>query len=227
MSTGTPRTEPAQRPGLGARLRSFSRRALLMEARVYESIWRAITRRPAIAEGARGYSYHRPVLTVLMIFLVLSAVEIVILDLIVHRWLAVRIACLVIGIWGLTWMVGLLCAYLTRPHTVGPDGIRLREGMELDVPVAWDDFASIRLHSTAVDPSDPERPRGRVFTHDGEQVCAIRIGGETNLEIEFERPTTVHLPGLSPKGGDHTVTRIQFWADAPAEVMAAVRTHVP
>jgi hypothetical protein len=55
-----------------------------------------------------------------------NAVEIPIFDLIVHRWPAVRITLLVLGIWVLTWMFGLLCAYLMRPHTVGPEGIRAR-----------------------------------------------------------------------------------------------------
>ena len=54
------------------------------------------------ARGARGFSYHRPVLMVLWIFIGLSAFEIPIIDLIVHRWPPVRIAMLVLGIWGVT-----------------------------------------------------------------------------------------------------------------------------
>ena len=87
-------------------------RALRVELRIYANIGRFLTRRPAIAPGAVGFGYHRPVLTILWIFIVLSAIEIPILDLIVHRWPAVRIAVLALGIWGLTWMLGLLFGYL-------------------------------------------------------------------------------------------------------------------
>ena len=57
--------------------------------------------------GASGFAYHSPVLTILMIFIVLSAIEIPIIDLIVHPWPWVRIPLLILGIWGVTWMIGL------------------------------------------------------------------------------------------------------------------------
>ncbi|MBO1902618.1 hypothetical protein J4H92_11730 [Leucobacter weissii] len=212
----------AERPAsFGARLRDLARRALLMELRVYESLWRAIARRPKLAAGSMGFRYHRPVLTALIVFLVLSAVEIPIIDMIVHRWVPVRIGFLILGIWGLTWMVGLLCAYLTRPHAVGAEGIRVREGLELDLLAPWREVAEIRAHRTSRDPSDPDRERGRVFDEDGSRVCAIRIGNETNLEIVFERPFEAHLPGLPPKGGPQPIDRLRFWADDPDGLLRA------
>ncbi|WP_449282258.1 hypothetical protein [Leucobacter sp.] len=223
-----PSSVTENRPTRLARLRSLAVRALRVELRIYESLWRVIARRPRIAPAALGFRYHRPVLTVLIIFIVLSAVEIPILDLIVHRWTPVRIGVLVIGIWGLTWMLGLLCAYLSRPHTVGPQGIRVREGLELDIPVRWDDFASIRLHAVAaesIDPTSTEKP-GRVFVHDGRRVCAIWVGAETNLEIELEGPAPVRLPGLPPRGGTHEVELLRFWADAPRGLLEAVRRQL-
>ncbi|CAG7617959.1 hypothetical protein ACFPZL_03275 [Leucobacter soli] len=123
-------------------------------------------------------------------------------------------------------MIGLLCAYLTRPHTVGPEGIRIREGLELDVLVPWRDFASIRRHGTIFDPNDPERKPGKVFDEDGERICAIRIGNETNIEIVFEAPTEITLPGLFPKGGSHTITRLRFWSDDPTGLLEAVRRRL-
>lgn len=193
-----------------------------MELRVYTSIGRAITRRPAIPRGARGFTYHRPVLTILMIFIVLSAVEIPIIDLIVHRWPAVRIGFLILGIWGLTWMVGLLCAFLMRPHTVGPDGIRVREGLETDIALAWDDVASV-ARSRHVD--EPKTPR--VTDAGGTRVLSIRMQDETNVEIALERPTRVTLPGRAPRGGPHEVELVRLWADDVDGFMAAVRDHMP
>jgi hypothetical protein len=204
------------------RISSLAVRAVRIELRVYESLWRAAVRRPSIAAGARGFGYHRPVLTILLVFIGLSALEIPIVDLIVHRWTPVRIGFLALGIWGVTWMLGLLCAYFTRPHTVGPDGIRVREGLELELPVTWDDFASLELRPTTI-----EGKPGRVFDDGDDRVCAVKVGSQTNLEIRFERPTKLRLPGLAPKGGAHTVTVLRFWADDPRALLDAVRAQLP
>lgn len=195
------------------------------EMLIFESIWLAITRRPRIAEGAKGFAYHRPTLTILMIFMVLSAIEIPIIDMIVHRWVPVRVLMLAIGIWGLLWMIGLLCAFFVRPHTVGPEGIHVREGTRIDLFASWDDIESVRLHLTTPDMKSTDKPK-RIFEQDGEMVCAIRASNETNIEIRFERPTALRLPGGPPKGGVHEVTLLQFWADEPKELLNEVRRYI-
>lgn len=197
-----------------ARILNFLHRAWIAELRVYSSIARAIARRPAVPKGGTGIGYHRPVLTVLFIFIGLSAVEIPILDLIVHQWPTVRITLLVLGIWGVTWMVGLLCAMLMRPHSVGPDGVRVRSGLELDVPIGWDDIASVAISRRVDEPTQP-RITGSEY--------AERMQDETNIEIELERPVAIRLPGLAPKGGVHHVDRIRLWADDPRAFLDAAR----
>lgn len=213
MSTET-RPDPTALPSRGARVRSMLHRALVAELRVYSSIGRAIARRPAIPTGGVGIGYHRPVLTILIVFIVLSAVEIPILDLIVHPWPAVRIPILILGIWGLTWMIGLLCAMIMRPHTVGPDGIRVRSGLEIDVAVTWDDISSIAIDRRVDEPKTP-----RITSAE----YAERMQDETNIEIGLERPVTIRLPGVAPRGGAHEVTRIRLWADDPRAYLDAAR----
>lgn len=205
-----------------AKTGSFLARAVRMELRIYDSIGRAITRRPAIDRGGSGFTYHRPVLTILIIFIALSALEIPILDLIVHRWPVVRIIVLIVGIWGLTWMIGLLCAYFMRPHVVAPGGIRIREGLETELFLSWDDIASVgRVRQ--VDP--PKSPRFS-DTEDG-RLLSLRMQDETNIEIRLERPTSVRLAGRPPKGGIHDVEVVRLWTDDPAGYLAAVDRHMP
>lgn len=205
---------PLRKASVWRRTGGFLKRAIAVEVRIYESIWRLIARRPAIEPGGVGFGYHRPVLTVLWIFIGLSAFEIPIIDLIVHRWPAVRIAMLVLGIWGVTWMIGLLCAMLTRPHTVGPSGVRVRQGLELDVPLGWDDIASIAIARHVDEPKSPRVADG---------VLSLRQQNETNVEIELERPTPVRLPGHGPRGGVHTVRVVRFWTDDPKALLATAR----
>jgi hypothetical protein len=212
-----------RRVGASAWLRtaSFLQRALNVELSIYANIGRFIARRPAIPRGAAGFGYHKPVLTVLVIFIVLSAVEIPIVDLIVHRWPAVRAGFLILGIWGVTWMFGLLCAYLMRPHTVGPEGIRVRQGLEIDLPFAWDDIASV-ARMKRVD----ERKSPRIVETGGGRTLAFRMQDETVIEIELERPTVVRLPGHPPKGGEQEITAVRIWVDDPKAFMDEVRKHL-
>ncbi|MCK8609576.1 hypothetical protein [Agromyces sp. C10] len=211
----------AARPSAARRFGVFALRALKLELRIYASIGRLVARRPAVAPGATGFAYHAPVFTILMVFIVLSAVEIPIIDLIVHRWPVVRISFLILGIWGLTWMIGLLAAYLMRPHTVGPDGIRVREGLEIDLPLTWDDIASVALDRRTDEPKSP-----RVTEADGTRILSLRMQDRTVITIELERPTIVALPGTAPKGGRQAVDEVRIWVDDPGGFMAAVRRHI-
>jgi hypothetical protein len=212
-----------ERPATSAALRigRFAVRALKVELRIYANIGRFIARRPAIAPGAAGFSHHKPVQTILIIFIVLSAVEIPVLDLIVHRWPAVRIAVLILGIWGVTWMFGLLCGYLMRPHTVGPDGIRVREGLETDIHLTWDDIASVARERRVDEPKTP-----KITDKDGARTLSLRMQDETVIAIELERPTAVRLPGSAPKGGVQVLDEVRIWVDDPTGFMAEVRKHI-
>jgi hypothetical protein len=196
-------------------------RALRLEILLYVSIGRALIRRPAIPAGAKGFGYHSSVLTILVIFIVLSAVELFVVDLIVQRWEPVRIGFLVLGIWGLVWMIGMLCAHIVRPHTVGPDGIRIRNGLDMDAHVRWDDVYSVAIKKRVDEPKSP-----RIVDADGSRTLMVRMGNETNIEIDLDRPTVVRLPGRAPKGGMQEVTAVRIWADDPKAFLAEVGRHI-
>ena len=220
MSTSTARRASAR--GVAASVGSFLWRALKFELRIYDSIVRAVVRRPAIAPGDSGFGYHRPTQTILIVFIALSAIEIPIIDLIVHRWPAVRIGFLILGIWGVTWMIGLLCAQHMRPHTVGPGGIRVREGLEVDIPLRWDDIASVSRSPRVDEPKSP-----RITESNGIRTLSVRVQHETNVEVVLERPTTVRLPGRPPRGGRQVVEVVRLWADDLDGFMDAVRRDIP
>ncbi|RXZ68629.1 hypothetical protein [Agromyces albus] len=218
MSLETPTRHDAS---VGLRTWRFLKRALQLELSIYANIGRLVARRPAIPQGAVGFSYHKPVLTVLIIFIALSAFEIPIVDLIVHRWPGVRIAFLILGIWGVTWMFGFLCAYLMKPHTVGPDGIRVRQGLEIDLALSWDDIASVARNKRVDEPKSP-----RFEETDASRILVFRMQDETDIEIELERPTVVRLPGGRAKGGEQTITGLRIWVDDPRGFMDEVRKHL-
>lgn len=212
-------TRPAQAGP--SRARSLAVRALGIEKVMYASIGRAITRRPMTASGAKGFAYHSQSVVPIVAFIVVSAVEVVAIDVIVHRWLWLRVPLLIIGIWGLVWMIGLLCAHLMRPHTVGADGVRVRNGLDLDAHVTWEDVYSVGLTKRIFD----AKATSVIDDGDGRSLV-MSVSGQTNIEVVLERPTPVALPGLPPKGGEQVIDRLHLWTDEPKEFLDAVREHI-
>jgi hypothetical protein len=156
------------------------------------------------------------VLTVLIVFIVVSAVEVVVIDLIVHPWPWVRVPLFILGLWGLAWMLGLLCGYVTRPHCVGPDGILARMGPAIQADLPWD----------AVESVSPARDiavkAARVRDEKCGRTLALRMQDETNVLVELERPVAVRL-------GDaiEHVDAVRFWVDDLDGFLSAVRAHIP
>jgi hypothetical protein len=200
----------------GRRLGRALRAAVRAERDVWLSIGRLLLRRPRVPSGASAFRYDAPVRTILVIFLVLSAVEVVILDLIVHPWPWVRIPLLVLGLWGVLWMAGLLAAHLTRPHAVGPEGIRARSATAVDADLRWEDVAAVSRSR------DVEEKAPKVREEANGPTLALRMQNETNLLVELERAVPVRL-------GDDVVRvrAVRLWADDPDAFLAAVRAHIP
>lgn len=200
--------------------RSFVRRIALAAWRAEIGMWvslgRFVFRRPRVPAGASGFTYHAPIQTILVIFIVLSALEIPIIDLIVHPWPWVRIPLLIAGIWGVTWMLGLLFGFLTRPHSVGPLGIRARRGPALDLDLPWEVIASVARARDVAEkaPDVADEPHGRTL--------ALRMQNECNVLIELEQAVDVQLPR-----GVERVEAVRLWVDDLDGFLKAVRLHMP
>jgi hypothetical protein len=188
-----------------------------MELWGYLSIARFVLRRPRVPAGAQPFTYHGPVLSTLIAFVVISAVELLVVDLVVRRWPTVRIALLVLGVWGLVWMFGMLFGFLTRPHAVGPDGIRLRSGAELDLRLSWAQVETVGRHKRV---SQDTQPQVTLDEH-GSRTVHLHVQNETNAAITLRGPVELRLPR-----GTVTTSRIELFADDPDAFVAAAREHL-
>jgi hypothetical protein len=192
------------------------RRATMMELRGYQSIYRFVFRRPKVPAGGVGFSYHKPVLPILIVFVVVSALEMLVVDLIVRRWAYIRVPLLILSIWGIIYMLGLLFGMLVRPHAITADGIRVRYGSEIDLPIAWDDVHSVTRRKRVNSDKQPKVTRD----DNAEASLHMRIQNETNLEIRLNRPVSLRLPH-----GIETVSMVNLYADDPQAFMDEVRNH--
>jgi hypothetical protein len=188
----------------------------MVEIRGYQSMFRFAFRRPKVPAGAVGFTYHQPVFAILIVFVVVSAIELVVVDLIVRPWPHIRIPLLILGIWGLVFMLGMLFGMLTRPHAVGPAGIRVRSGPEVDIAVPWGDVESVARRRHVVQETQP-----KVSVDDsGNATLHLRMQNETNIEVKLAQPVTARLPH-----GVETFSQVNLYADDPKAFLAEARRH--
>ena len=99
-------------------IRSRLQLAASYEAGIWRSLYRWLTRRPRSTNADAGlFGYGSQATPILLAFIFVSALEIPILPLLLPS-AAVRYSLLVLGVWGLLWMLGLLASIRTHPHVI-------------------------------------------------------------------------------------------------------------
>ena len=107
------------------KLWSLARFVVSYELRLWAALFRWVLRRPIPVEaGTRRFSYAGVVRMILIAFIVVSAVEIPLLDLMIP-WEPVRIGVLAVGVHGLIRRIGLAATTWAYPHLVGPSRLRI------------------------------------------------------------------------------------------------------
>lgn len=196
--------------GVG-RLPALTWEAVLFEVALYRSLARWIVRRPEVPAGATPIGYGQLAGPMMWLWIFGSAVEVVVLDVVLHRWLpSVRIPFLVLGVWGVVWMLGLLASMRVRPHLLDTTRLVVRSGARTRVVVPLEAIAGVRGAGHEVP--------GLLRTLQ-EQDGVLLVGmGETNLELTLTAPTT-----LETSRGPWTVEQVALYVDAPREVAATLR----
>lgn len=219
-ATLRPVTEALSGPA-ASRSRQRLASALRMEAAGWRSIGRflrrLVTRRSWTPAGATEFRYDSTFRGTLVAFTVVCAVEVVAVDLITHPWPLIRFPLLVLGIWGALFMLGMLLSYITRPHAVGPTGIWMRSGGDLNLELRWDDIHSV-THRTRRHGKSPALS----VSGSPDDLTLLQVVDErTNIEISFDEPLLLAL-----EGGSMTASRVFLFVDQPREFMKAARTHL-
>ncbi|SDG30642.1 hypothetical protein SAMN05216553_10728 [Lentzea fradiae] len=160
--------------------------------------------------GEKTFDYSAQVRPFLWVFLVVTPLEIFLVDLLVP-WFWLRAALLVLGALSgvlLAWQLWMLHRF---KHAVDDEHLWLRYGREFEYRVPLAAVGTVREGTTS-------RPRNRTRSvEDGTLVLSISYS--TNVVVELTEPLEADLG----RRGAHEVTRIEFWADNPGEVVRALR----
>ena len=181
------------------------------------SLARLVTRRPRVAPGAVAAPYVGAQRGFLVALLLVSVLEIVLIDLVLRQWPVVRVAALLVGVWGVTFVAGVAAGMVVAPHEVGRDGLRLRSGPLVDLFVPWAPVDSVAVRSHGTDAGATV-----VVVEDaGRTVVSLPVQGRTTLEVTLIEPVLLRL-ARGPVAADV----VRFCADDPATVLAAVRSRL-
>lgn len=194
------------------------RRATAMEAAGWVSTARWLLRRPRVRVGSTAVPYIGNLRALLGVFIALSALEVVVLDLVLRPWPGPRFILLALGLWGLLFMVGMTTGMTVNPHDVGPKGLRLRYGALVDIDLPWRDveYVAIRRHNHA------SNQMVQVQTGADGDTVSLPIQSQTQLEVGLFDPLPLMLPAR------HVVAQtVRIAADNPALMLHAVRQHMP
>ncbi|KKJ95516.1 hypothetical protein [Micromonospora sp. HK10] len=200
----------------------LARRAVAYEWGMWRSLARWLLRRPyRVAPGAETFGYAGVVQPILGVFIALSTIEIPVLDLILRHtvgWPAVRHVAIGLGVWGVLWMIGLLASLRIHPHVIDDTGLRIRNGVSLDVLIPW----------TAVDRVEARYrslPSSRACQYDPDDPTVLNLGAgsQTAVDVVLREPLSVRLP----KGPSRPVQEIRLYADNPRALVDRARTHIP
>jgi hypothetical protein len=181
----------------------LARRAVLFEVALYRSLFRWVTRRPDRPAGSEAFGYVGAVAVLLWAFIVMSAVELVVLHVILP-WEKVRLLADVAGIWGLLWMLGFTASFHVYPHLVGESGLRVRHGHGIDFHIPWDAIERISVRERSHDSSKTVQ----VDHDDNGTELRVVVGSRTNVDVVLRRPVTLRVRGV-----DEAVTVLRFYAD--------------
>jgi len=192
-------------------------RFVRLELQLYAALARWIARRPAVPDGATPWGYSRMVTPVMGLWIFGSACELPLAHVLVP-WHGVRLALLVVGVWGLVWMIGLLASLKVHPHLVDAAGLTIRYGTLARVTIPWTALAGLRVEDRDVD-GFVRTLRTRETDH-GTELC-VPVNDRVNVLLRLAEPLSVATPR-----GPVAATTIGIWVDEPRDFVAENRARI-
>lgn len=196
-----------------SRSATLIRRAARFEAGNWRSLARWVSRRPDITPGDSTFAYHSPLVAPTIVILLASLIELVAVELLVP-WDAVRIALLIVSIWGIFMGLGIAAASVVHPHSAGPAGLRVRYGTGLDIRIPWDVIAAVREARRSYE--------GARSVQLDDETLNVVVSGQTLVEIDLNQPVHVDLP----REQTADITTLRLYTDDAAGLTSEIHSRI-
>ncbi|NJC71913.1 hypothetical protein HC031_19650 [Planosporangium thailandense] len=203
---------PAMSAALDAALPPVVAMLIRQELRVFGSLLSVVRRRTRVSPGDSALPYGRRLRGLLIVLAGLSLAEVAVVEAFVP-WPVVRWVLLALGIYGLLWVVSFVASLSVYPHTIGPRVLRLRFGPFTDLAVPTEKIATAVENTTGTH-------RKTVETDD--ETLSVSLMGTSTVLVDLAEPHEVDLG----RRGRHTVRRLRFDADDPADAVRLLREAV-
>ncbi|MFH8343544.1 hypothetical protein [Streptomyces sp. NPDC018045] len=189
----------------------------------YEGRWMAglglwvARRRHGVGAGERPLGYARAQAPMMYGFAFVCVVETVGLGFLLADHPVVHWVMLVLDVYTVAMVLGFQAAAVTRPHVVGPGGLRVRSGARMDVWIPLERIASVRY-----DLRFPKtEPAGRLAVErDG--VLELPVAAQTCVSVELTEPVTA----VKLLGQRVAARTVRFHADEGRAAVAAIRERL-
>ncbi|MGY6018728.1 hypothetical protein [Streptomyces spinosirectus] len=161
-------------------------------------------------DGKEAFGYARGQSLVMFGFAFVCVVETLTMSVLLRDYPAVHRIVLVLDVYTVLFVLGLHAASVVRPHVLGPDTLRIRRGVHVDLRVPVHHITAVR-RELRITP-DGERPDGELD---------LPVGSQTTITLELAEPVA-HFTFL---GRRRDIRLVRFHADdAPALVQAITHT---
>jgi hypothetical protein len=189
--------------------------AVRTELRSYGGALRLTARRFDVPDGSRPLPYVGAVSALLWGFTIVSAVEVVVVHLIVP-WEGVRLAFDILGIWGVLWCLGFTGCHYAFPHLLTSTALQVRFA-------ARPAIVTVPLEAVSSVGSRERSHQGSrsVRLDDESGALVIAVGGRTNLDLRLREPVEATV-----RGRVHQVREVRIFTDEAREASRELRQRM-
>ncbi|UQA95802.1 hypothetical protein [Streptomyces halobius] len=182
-------------------------------------------RRDGVSADAQAHGYARAQAALLFGWGFVCVVETVGVSVMLADLPVAHAIMLVLDVYTVLMVFELHAAAVTRPHVLGSDELRLRNGAQLDLRIPLERIASVRHDLRfAREKQGEKRAKGEKGKHgeEGDGLLEMAVGGQTSVTVELTEPVTaVRLSGRRT-----AVRTVRFHADDARGAVAALREAV-
>ncbi|MEI5131542.1 hypothetical protein RB199_04425 [Streptomyces libani] len=115
---------------------------------------------------------------------------------------------LFVDVYTVLTVLGLQAAAVTRPHVLGAEVLRLRDGARREIRIPLERIASVRYDLRFTKERDKNG-----------DVAELAVGGQTSVTVELSEPVVA----VRLLGQRETLRTVRFHADEARAAVAAVR----